>query len=163
VLLTPSASQARVGVSLDSDALSISGQSRILANLEYLIDPPPPIIDDFEVSLSATTPVFPGFARITTEICAGDLFANSCRSGAYRVLEVFHGGAGNPENDLFDRVTFPSVFLVDVRTRIDMAANGASSQIDGFEQGSTPIPEPSTTVLAVAGGLALLAWRRCRS
>lgn len=170
VFLSPSFTGNQVSVSLNSDALNISGTSRITANLEYTVDPPPPILDDFSLELEANSPVFPGLARITSLICAGDLFSNGCTAGVVRTLTVQHLGDGNPGNVLFASVDFPfAVNLIDVRTTLVLEANGKSSQIDGFVQSTvpssdSPVPEPATALATMMGlGLIGLVRRDTRS
>jgi len=154
-----------VQVNFGSDSFDITGNQKISAFLDYTIDPQPPILDDMGISFSAFSPVPPGFARLTADICAGDLLNNSCQNGAFARLTLADFGSGNPNNVLSALFTFPNlVNLVDVRLALDMQANGASSQINGLGTVTHVVPEPSTfaTVFGAAllGGVAALRRRR---
>ncbi len=159
VLVAPNVLPTQVGLDFDSTKFSVTGVNYIYATLDYTIDPPPPILDGFSLDMSAFSPVFPGTATVTALVCAGDFLSNGCAGGTTSVLKVQHLGTSS---SLFDSVTFPvPVNLVDVRTTIELYANGASSQINGFGQGpSVAIPEPASAGLALAGFAALLAFRR---
>ena len=154
-----------VQVNFGSDKFDITGDQRISAFLDYTIDPQPPILDDMGIAFSAFSPVAPGFARLSADICAGGLLSNSCQGGAFARLDLADFGHGNPNNVLSALFKFPNpVSLVDVRLSLDMQANGASSQIDGIGTVTDVVPEPSTfaTVFGAAllGGVAGL--RKCR-
>jgi hypothetical protein len=161
VTVDPFFNSTDVGVSFASSVFSVSGFNRIFATLDYTIDPPPPILDDFNLSLEALSPVAPGTARVSALVCAGDYFSNQCANGVTRHVQVQHLGSSTG-NVLFDSVTFPfPVNIVDVRTTIELDANGASSQITGY--GTTTaaeIPEPRTAALMLAGLVLLFAGRR---
>ncbi|MDZ4799252.1 MAG: PEP-CTERM sorting domain-containing protein [Bryobacteraceae bacterium] len=167
VLVTPMFTPSSVGVAFTSSAFSVTGSGKIRAFLDYTVDPPPPILDDLNLEMDANSPVAPGVARITANICIGGLFRNSCENGIVRTLTVEHFGPGNPDNVLFDTEQFPSpVNMVDVRTTIELYANGASSQIDGYGTITNAVsgdetPEPSTAALALSG-LAGAIYLRCR-
>ena len=157
VLVTPTVTSDSVAVGFTSGAFSVSGNDKILAFLDYTIDPPPPILDDLNLEMEANTPVPPGYARITANICIGGLFSNSCAGGLVRTLIVQNFGAGNPSNIPFDSEQFPEpVNLIDIRTTIELNANGASSQITGYGTTTTAtdgsvvsdeLPEPGTAAL----------------
>jgi hypothetical protein len=161
VTVNPFFSSTDVGVSFASSVFSVSGFNRIFATLDYTIDPPPPILDDFDLSLEAFSPVAPGTARVSALVCAGDYFSNQCASGVTRHVQVQHLGS-SVGNVLFDSVTFPfSVNIVDIRTTIELDANGASSQISGYgTAAAAAIPEPGTAALMLAGFVFLVAGRR---
>jgi hypothetical protein len=154
-----------IQVNFGSDRFDITGDQKISAFLDYTIDPQPPILDDMGFSFSSFSPVAPGFARLSADICAGGLLSNSCQGGAFARLDLADFGHGNPNNVLSALFKFPSpVRLVDVRLSLDMQANGASSQIDGIGSVTDVVPEPSTfaTVFGAAllGGVAALRRRR---
>lgn len=160
IIASPAAAGDLVTVNYFSDSFEVSGDNYIYATLDYLIDPPPPILDGFALSMSAFSPVAPGTAAVTAYICGGDLFADACVDGFTRRLRVQHLGTSAV---LFDSVDFPfRVNMIDVRLTIELFANGASSQIDGFGQEATLTPEPGTALIAAAG-LALLALLRARA
>ncbi len=144
-----------VQVNFGSSRFDITGDQKISAFLDYTIDPQPPILDDMGFSFSAFSPVPPGFARLTADICAGALLINSCQGGAFARLTLADFGTGNPNNVLSALFTFPNlVNLVDVRLALDMQANGKSSQINGIGSVTHVVPEPST--FATLFGAALL-------
>ncbi|MBC7926450.1 MAG: hypothetical protein H7039_12405 [Bryobacteraceae bacterium] len=169
VLLTPSFSNGRIDVLISSDSFDVSGTDRIKVFLEYTIDPPPPILDDFSLELFAQTPTNGGFAIITSLICVGDLFSNGCEGGTVRSLSVQNFGAGDPRTDIGARtIRFGGVSVLDTRTSIELVANGGRSQISGY--GNTVIPgadtpEPATGLVMapVIAGLFLFARRRSRA
>lgn len=163
VFVTPGATTGNVQVSFNSSAFEVFGNDKILAFLDYVIDPAPPILDDLDLSLDANSPVAPGNAKITADLCIGDFFINSCRNGFVRTLVVQNLGDGNPANVSFASVKFPRpVNLVDVRTTIELNANGASSQIDGYGTTSSTVPEPGTALAGAVAVALLLAARRLR-
>src|SRR5262249_44309150 len=136
VVVTPRADGDKVGLDFRSTKFEVFGSNFIFATLDYTIDPPPPILDDFDVTMDAASPVAPGTAIVTTLLCAGDLLVNDCARGFTAVLRVSHFGTSS---DLFDSVRFPApVNLLDVRTTFELRANGASSQINGISQSTRP-------------------------
>ena len=163
VLVTPERTTGSVNISFVSDAFNIRGNQQIKALLDYLIDPAPPILDEISLELSADSPVPPGFAIITSDICIGGLLRNNCFGGVVNSLTVQDFGANSPANVLTSSVVFPApVNLVDVRTTIQLVANGQSSQIRGFGTVTTTIPEPSTAT-TVLGAVALAIAARVKA
>lgn len=166
VFVSPSYDGGSISVDYFSSFFSVGAGKRIYATLDYTIDPPPEILDDFTLDLGVNSPVAPGFATVNAFLCAGDYFSNGCASGVTRFVEVTHrGGAG--ENILISRAQFPRpVSIIDVRMTIllDAGATG-SSQINGFGQTTLVTPEPAAGGFAGAGLLVLfaLAKRRKRS
>jgi MYXO-CTERM domain-containing protein len=183
ILVTPQSLQK--GFAFSSSLFDIKGFQHVAYAFNYLIDPPPPIIPGFEFILDTFTPVAPGYAKVTSDICVGGEFLNpfdinliltgqpldenACESAVeypntFR-LEVFHNGKDD-DKKLFDRVLFTErTNVVDVRTVLELKANGASSQINGFA-GRTArhvdMPEPSTVALGAAGLLLLGLLRKRR-
>jgi hypothetical protein len=158
------------GFSFASPLFNISEGMKAIFRINYLIDPPPPIIPGFEDDLFTRTPVAPGSAVLTTDVCAGAAFDGDACAGEFATLEVFHVG-GPIGNQLFDSVLFKQpTNIVGVRNTLTLDAGpvggGGSSQIDGF--GNTarsliaPVPEPNFGLLAGVG-LLLLAAVRARS
>lgn len=140
---------------------------------DYVIDPPPPVIPGFEEFLDTQTPVFPGYAIVVTDICAGGVFYGpicySLYSGGtaeHLQLSVFHLGT-DFGNKLFDSVKFAQpVSIVGVRNFLDLNAGkkgaGGSAQIQGV-QNAINSPEPSAMILAGLGlGAIALIRRRAR-
>jgi hypothetical protein len=162
VTVTPGFVAANLSVTFTSPGFSLQGSEFVQYLLAYTVDPLPPVIIRFEDDMYAQSPVFPGTADINTDLCIGALFGplSPCGPGGSPAsLSVFHHGTAGTTK-LFDEVTFPGTNLVDVRNTITLAANGATSQINGF--GNTAgIPEPGAWVLAGSGLFLLLRRRAC--
>jgi hypothetical protein len=159
----PSSGGGNMNVFFTSSGFSISGTQFVQYRIDYTVDPLPPVIIRFEDDMIAESPVAPGTADITTDLCVNSLFGDvtpCAAGGTFLSLNVFHHGTPT-DKKLFDQVMFPGTNLVDVRNTITLAANGATSQIDGFGN-VTGLPEPGAYVLAGSGLLALLL-RRVRS
>ncbi|MDZ4800115.1 MAG: PEP-CTERM sorting domain-containing protein [Bryobacteraceae bacterium] len=168
VQVTPFSGSGQIGIGVTStnfSVSSISGPPRLVVKFEYILDPPPPILEDLSMDMEANSPLFPGFANIHTEVCAGaEFIENDCgQYGTYRSFDLDHLGYedGDPRNILSGRVTFPATWFIDVRTTITLDANGGSSQIDGFRYASAPTPEPATAVLVMCA-VGVGAWLRRR-
>lgn len=137
-----------------SSGFSVTGTQSIQYLIAYTVDPPPPVLPDMELQMFAFSPVFPGFAQVTSDLCVGNPFAGSvCNSpGTLHTLVV------NDNGIVFNStaaVAFPPAFIVGVRDTIELDANGASSSFSSFENRSTLIPEPSTALLVICGPLLL--------
>lgn len=182
ILVTPQ--ELWKGFAFSSSLFDVKGLQRVAYAFNYFIDPPPPIIPGFEFFLDTFTPVAPGYANITTDVCVGGQFLeefdinlilsggpldeNGCESpspfpNAFR-LNVFHNGRDD-DKKLFDKVAFTAkTNIVDVRTVLELNANGASSQIVGFRTRASidEVPEPGTIGLAAAGLLLLAYFRKRR-
>jgi hypothetical protein len=163
VIVSPMMAGSDVRVAFYSTAFSVTGFNRILGFFDYTLDPPPPILDDLNLSLDANSPVAPGYAIITANVCPGELFRQGCRT-ALPPLVLQHFGAGNPNNVLSRSIQFPQpVNLIDVRITVDLNANGGSSQINGVvADAGTTVPEPSTGMMLAGAGAAVLGWVRRR-
>jgi hypothetical protein len=153
-----------------SNKFDVKAGDRVRYFISYTIDPPPPILPGFDLDLFTETPVAPGQATITANICVGGIFTFGCTDvGApnfqgLKTLEVFHLGlpVGPGDVKLKDFIAFAApVNLIDVRIEIDLdARDGGSSQIRGIGTG-TQVPEPGTWAM-MGGGLAMLAFLRRR-
>jgi hypothetical protein len=163
VLITPFFGAGSLSISFSSvegkDVFNVSGDQSILAFLDYFVDPPPPIYDEFDLSIEARTPTGAGTAAVEARICAGDVFTNNCASGFdHTLLAVVTATTNTP-----DRIDFPRIVnQIDVRMAIELQANGDTSQIDGAGQTVGFTPEPGSVITAVSGLLALLLLKRRR-
>jgi hypothetical protein len=179
----PTVANHQLSLALRSSMFNISAGERLQLIFQYLIDPPPPILDDLSAELEAQSPVAPGFALVTAEVCASGHFLPTSASvsgtpssdgtkqcvgdsATYRIFELSHFGDGDPANILFDSVTFPNTSFMDVRTTILLdggpIGGGGSSQIDGVTYSAGVVtPEPGAGLL-VAGGLTAALWFRRR-
>jgi hypothetical protein len=170
VFLTPTSSAGAFGLSFQGvpgnpNPFNISGNQEIFASFDYTIDPRPPILNGMTVTLNANSPSGGGFAKITTLVCVGDTFADSCAKGtdlAPIVVQDF--GHGDPRNVLSVNVDFPSVNIVDIQMILDMEANGGISEITGGGTAaqSSNTPEPASAGFALTGLAAMLVVVRRR-
>jgi len=132
----------------------------------FTVDPAPPIIPGFEAQLFTETPVFPGNATLTFQLCRGSKWmeGQSCPGGADDIytLELFHTGlpAGNVLNQAVVFASPTNIVGVLAELVLD-TRQGGTSQIAGFGGGaSTHLPEPSTLLLCAAGLVALILRSR---
>lgn len=148
----------------ESDMFSVTGNQHVGYEFSYFIDPPPPIIPGFGDEMFSQTPISPGYARLTTDVCIDGSFVSGdtvCPAENRFQVEVFHNGLPDGTFDLFDEVRFPHLTnKIDVRNFLELNANGASSQINGFGNRIGVTPEPGALALAGAGLAALLLLRR---
>ncbi len=172
ILVTPPVGGSS-GFEFTSSLFALSEGQRAVYQLHYIVDPPPPVFPGFEDFMYTRTPVAPGFAHLTTELCAGGTFGAPpvfgessepfCQGTGliYRQLEVFHRGTGTG-NQLFDSITFPTLQnFIDVRNFLELnAADGGSSSLDGFGNRTLVSPEPGAFLLAGAGLVVLMLRRR---
>lgn len=144
----------------------VFGEDFATYRLHYVIDPPPPIIPGFDLDLFADSPVAPGTAYVFADLCIDKAptitrrVARSeetpCRPYSLNVFDL--GDSGK----MFDAVVFdPPTNYIDVKLRIELKANGASSQIDGF-RAEIATPEPAAFAMLGAGLGALVLLRRRR-
>ena len=101
----------------------------------------------FDEEMFAESPVAPGTAGRNTDLCIGALFNpfNGCSAdGTAASLSTLHHGTPPPATN-YSMESHPLM----------LAANGATSQIDGFSN-TAGIPEPGAWALADSGLLLLL-------
>lgn len=150
-----------------SDFFAIGPGKRALYFFQYVIDPPPPVIPGFDIEMLAFSPVAPGNARVTVDVCPdGSFFMGGCltSTGFTPVLttELFHNG-GTVCDVCKGTLDFDPVSRLSVRVTIDLnTLQGGTSDIDGFRTNvSVVTPEPAAWVLGGAG-LALIGLLRRR-
>jgi hypothetical protein len=154
VAVVPQLGPPLFSLEFSSAGFSVGPGQAITYELSYFIDPPPPIIHEFETEMWTETPVFPGSVTIVTSICIGAPFTPGC-AGTLATLTVFHNGISH---DLFDWTAFAGTNALGVRNVITLDATaGGSADFAGFHNAS--VPEPRGTLL-VAAVLAALALRR---
>jgi hypothetical protein len=142
------------GLRFDYGGFTVTGADLLRFTITYAWDPAD--IRSLDDVLTVATPVFPGEARVDTEVCPGSPFP--CLSPVL-TLSVFHNGVAM---DLFESVTIsPPQTILGVSNVFSVAANGASADFESFENRIHLIPEPAATP-AVMGALLLLALRRWR-
>jgi hypothetical protein len=177
VYLVPQAGGGLFGLNFQGvpgmpNPFSITGDQTIDALFAYTIDPRPPILNGMTVTITPTTAssaplrglaadgAVP-FANITTFVCAGDTFADSCDHGTNLKLVV------DTRTVLTTNVDFPTpVNVVDILMELTMQANGGSiAIIGGGTAAQAAVPEPGSAVLALSGLAALigLGVRRSRA
>lgn len=161
IVITPTAAGFASSLTFASTGFSVTGAEFVTYQIGYTIDPHP-ILSGFEDVLDASSPVFPGLASITTDLCVGAAFTGtSCLfPGVPDAVQVFHNGI---VTQLVDSTTFTPVALLGVLNTIELQANGASADFDSVTNTVTIVPEPATFLLIGSGLLCsrLLRRRAC--
>jgi hypothetical protein len=157
--------QGAVGV---PNPFNIGDGQTISAELDYTIDPRPPILNGFTLSLNpgSGTDAAPfagplgfsgvaGFATLTAFVCVGDTLADSCKNGVNLPKIVV-----DTRTALVANVDFTPTNIVDIHMILDMT--GPISIVGGGTTVQSTTPEPGSLALALSGGGALLflAYRR---
>ncbi len=137
-----------------STGFMVSGTDFAKYEIDFNWDP---LVVGAEDDMVANTPVNPGTATVTTSLCAGQVFGGvTCPTvaSATNTLTVFNNGI--PADAITTAVTYftSPVLVVGTRSLVDLEANGASSEITGFDT-SVFTPEPGTMLLMAAG---LFLW-----
>ncbi len=132
-----------------SAKFNISGTDTAKYLLAYTVDPGD--IRGMEDIMYANSPVFPGFASVTTLACKDAAFTGAvCPTSTASLMTSDDGVTAN----LFDSIAFsPSIGTVGIRNTLELDANGASSEIGGFSN-VLITPEPATWV----SGLLAFVW-----
>lgn len=156
ITVTPFSSASVWSLTFSSPDFNLSYPNSADYLLAYFWDPGD--IRSFEDVMTANSPVFPGFATVTTNLCENANFAGSTCSGATASVTVTDNGISST---LTSATTFsPDLSTIGVRNNIDLDATaGGSSEIASFTN-VLATPEPSTLALCM---LAMgLVWRRRR-
>jgi hypothetical protein len=154
ITVTPMVTGNMLEFKFTSAKFNISGTDTAKYLLAYTVDPGD--VRGMEDIMYANSPVFPGFASVTTLVCKDAAFSGtSCPSSTASLMTSDNGVTAN----LFDSTTFsPSIGTVGIRNTLELDANGASSEIGGFSN-VLITPEPATLVTELLG-LAWLCRRR---
>ena len=155
ITVTPSFSVERYSLMFLSTGFSVTGSEFVHYEIDFTWDPATIGGDD---ELITHSPVFPGIAKVTTKLCAGSTFGALCPPPT-NTLTVFHDGV-SPQ--LTDVTYFSPVTLIGTQSFINLDANGASANMDGFVT-SVFAPEPGTVGLFATGLVGLVLRRRRRS
>jgi hypothetical protein len=106
--------------------------------------------------MNATSPVFPGFASVTTDGCVDAAFSGASCSTSIQTVTVTDDGHTAVLTDITN--FSPPIGTLGVRNTLELDANGSTSEIAGF-QNIVFTPEPST----LGAGLLALALAAGRS
>lgn len=162
IVVTPSESAGANSLAFSSSGFSVTGSEFVTYLLAYTVDPHP-IIRGMRNFMDTFTPVFPGVASITTDLCVGAAFGGTVVTptcaGSTATLFLFHNGSSS---QLSDETTFSEVADLGVRNTIDLQANGASADFTSFTNSTLLTPEPATWLLMASGLLAMRSARRRR-
>lgn len=160
IVVTPVLAGDARRLTFSSSGFSVIGSESVTYLLAYTVDPHP-IIRGGRTFMDTFTPVAPGVASITTDLCIGAAFGGTlvtptCAGGT-ATLNVFHDGI-SPQ--LSDSTTFSDVADLGVRNTIELNANGASADFRSFTNDTVVSPEPATWLLMTSGLLAIRSARR---
>jgi hypothetical protein len=152
ITVTPVVAGDTLELTFTSPKFNISGSDTAQYLIAYTWDPGD--VRGIEDIMYANSPVFPGFASVTTLACEDAAFTGTiCPNNVATLMVTDNGITAN----LTDVATFsPPVGIVGVRNTLELDANGASSEIGGFSN-ILLMPEPSTwmTALLALGWLGL--------
>jgi hypothetical protein len=142
------------GLRFNYGGFTVTGSDLLRFTIEYVWDPSD--IRTVEDVLETNSPVFPGEARVDTQVCPGSGFP--CTS---QVLRMFVQDNGMIQKH-FDSVSIiPPQTVVGLRNTFTLDANTTgSADFAAFQNQITLIPEPATSLMAAAGLIWLAARRR---
>jgi len=153
ITVTPVIANDTLELTFTSPQFNLSGSDIAEYLIAYTWDPGD--VRGLEDVMDANSPVFPGFASLTTTICEDAAFIGSVCPASTTTLMVSDNGI---TANLIDATTFsPPIGIVGVSNVIELNANGASSEIGGFSN-VVILPEPATW----ATGLLALGWLSAR-
>jgi hypothetical protein len=149
ITVTPVVAGNMLELMFTSSKFNISGTDAAKYLLAYTIDPGD--IRGMEDIMNANSPVFPGFASVTTLACKDAAFTGAvCPTSTASLMTSDDGVTAN----LFDSTSFtPSIGTVGIRNTLELDANGMSSEIGGFSN-VLITPEPATFV----SGFLAFVW-----
>jgi hypothetical protein len=152
--VTPSFTPSSYTLFFSSSGFSVTGSDFVHYEIDFKWDP---VVVGAEDDMVSNTPVFPGQASVTTNLCAGSTFGTSCPPPT-NSLFVFNDGITSIPTAI---TTFSPSLIVDTQSFLNLDGNGASSQITGFRT-SVFTPEPASLFLVATAFGALLAKASCR-
>lgn len=156
ITVTPSIVGGTLGLTFSSSQFNVSGSQSAVYLLTYTWDPGD--IGSLEDILNGNSPVFPGFAQISTVDCEDAAFSGAtCPTTTDTVAVSDNGITLNSLNS----VSFsPTIGTLGIRDTITLDGNGASSEFTSFENQITTTPEPSAAAPCLL--LGVLMVRRLR-
>lgn len=152
-----------LSLQFSSSGFSVTAGQEVSYAISYTIDPPPPEIIHFGLSLGSDPPPPFGLAQITSDLCVGAAFSfgdngTSCPSGITDNLAVYQRGSTVVPSAI---VQFPAPGITTLGVIDTITLNGESdayATISGFGNNTvTDVPEPFTG-LPVAIGLVLVLF-----
>src|SRR5215469_6120352 len=129
ITVTPAVGLGTLSLTFSSSAFNLSAPDSAVYLLGYTWDPGD--IRSFEDILNANSPVFPGFAQISTELCENSAFSGASCPNAIDSLSVFDNGNTANLQSFFN--FSPDLATVGVRDTITLDATaGGSSEFRSF-------------------------------
>jgi hypothetical protein len=155
----------QLSLSFSSPFFSASSGQSVKYLIGYTEDPPPPEIIRVSSALNTDPPVYPGMAKVTTDLCVYAAFNDGDCPGTLFTLTVSDNGISS---HLFDQTPdfSPVATILGVQDTISLdASTGGSASFTSFEDGTsiTGIPEPASVWLLASAGMLLLLVRRVRA
>ena len=156
ITVTPVFGVNTLGLQFSSNQFTVSGTDTAKYLLAYTWDPGD--IRGFTDFLDTDPPVFPGLAKISTDLCEDAAFIGPLCSMTTANVTVSDNGVTLIHSA---SVAFsPSIGTVGVRNTIELDGNGASAVFTSFTN-DLVVPEPATSIgCLLALGLLGLRLRR---
>jgi hypothetical protein len=151
-----------LSLQFSSSGFNVGAGQEVSYAISYTIDPPPPEIIHFGLSLKSDPPPPFGLAQINSDLCVGAAFSfsdgTSCPSGITDSLAVYQRGSTVVPNAIVDFQPPGITTLGVIDTIILNGGTDAYATISGFGNNTvTDVPEPFTG-LPVAIGLVLVLF-----